>query len=556
MRERVIDLASPADFPSSNNHTRAEVNRALAHFIDPENSRMRFSNFMENMMEMMVGDELEDDLDVSQVQMLEKIRDMVGYLDSARRFNNRYIGHMLSESCVPALLGSIAALRLGGNTVAREVSFRESNLEHAAMTGLMEIVGYEPGKASGTFTSGGTMANVTALAVARKRIEADHKLYGESFNKRLCVLSIPQAHYSVRKAVDLLSGPNLEVDPAQISEALGNDWCGPLSEKDQAKIKFLRDVEFVSVRTKGLKMDPESLEETIREIEEKGERQIMAVVAVPGETETGLVDPLDEILEITRRHGIFSIADGAYGAPFRLSKYAGGLFASLGGFDAVVVDPHKALYTPYANGAVLFRDAWDHLLLVKDVRAEYVGFQEDLVEMLRELRTGEGSLGQKRIEGSMGPGPILATLAVLDTLGTEGLAVVYDMNIERTRFLYQRVRASEWLVPMHKPDLNLLCFALSDQAEELLGITNNKARKEYINQLRTDLDDQIQGEGGFFFSATDLPLDGMDDEGKPLSRFVFRSCIMHPRTTDKIVSDAVAALEKLIQERIYGPRRE
>lgn len=498
-------------------HSKEQIERTLAHFIDPTNPSMGFERFSQSLLRTAITNG-----DADSQLLYEEMLGIVHELNSARLFNDTYIGHMLSEASIPGMVGYMMALRLGGNTVAREVSLRESALEPEAIGYLLDMVGYNPEIASGTFTSGGTMANFTALAVARKTHQYNTEMSRASLKLPLHVLTIPQAHYSIPKSIDLLAGPD-------------------------------RDIVVTHVPTCGMKMSPKALEQKILEIRDKGET-VMAVVAIAGETETGLVDPLDEIAEIAQSYGVFSIADGAYGAPYRLSKASGRLYDALPQFNAISLDPHKALYTPYSNGAVLFKNAEQHVLLGMGVKAPYIGFDEDAEKMLANFLSGEGNHGQKRVEGSMGAGPIISTVAVMRTLGKEGLSTVYDITIERARHLYEKVLDSKWLAPMHQPDLNLLCFTLSPEAEQLLGITNNKVRKTLIEQIRHDLDNQIVGEGGHFFSSTDLPLDEIDTEGQQVTHYVWRACIMHPRTTNQIIDDAVFALETMIEARIgYYP---
>lgn len=228
---------------------------------------------------------------------------------------------------------------------------------------------------------------------------------------------------------------------------------------------------------------------------------------------------------------------------------------------AVTIDPHKALYTPYNNGVVLFKNAEDHARLNLGVEAAYVGFERvdreaDYLKFQRNLETltaklrgeQEGNLGEKRIEGSMSAGPILSTLAVLRTLGKEGLGVIYDLTLDRTTHLYNRISQSKYLSPRHEPELNMLCFRLTSETVAKLGIEKSEARQNFINSTREELDNGIKGEGGYFFSATDLP----DDEGN--REWVYRSCIMHPRTTNSTIDNAVAGLEAIIEQRLSRNR--
>lgn len=518
-----------AEFSQTSEHSQEQIERALSAFIDPANPRMSLDNFFNRLTRVAVGTGekwTEEDRNVAR-----ELRGVLAEVRDARLFNDRYIGHLLSEASIPGMLGYMLAMRIGSNTVAEEVSIQETKREPEAIAALMEIVGYDPKVGSGTFTSGGSMANMTALAVARElmqeRIGTKRRIKEE-----IKVLTSPFAHYSVSKVCNLLGGPG-------------------------------KQISVQGVETENLRIKPEALENDIAEAERRG-IPIMAVVAIAGETETGLVDPLNDIADITEAHGVNLIVDGAYGAPYRLSR-RGDLFRGMERAMAVTIDPHKALYTPYNNGAVLFKNAEDHARLNLGVKAPYIGFEavdeeedplefqqnlDELVASLRGERLGERnrSLGEKRIEGSMSAGPILSTLAVWRTLGRDGLATIYDLTLDRTLHLHDRINQSSYLEPKHEPEINLLCFALTQETKTQLGIEDKETLRGFINDTREELDNGIRGEGGYFFSATELP----DDNGN--TEWVYRACIMHPRTTDTIVDDAVSGLETIINQRIIGNR--
>lgn len=517
-----------AEFSQTSEHSPQEIAQALSAFIDPNSPRMSINAFFTRLTRMAVGDgsgrmTRDDRLLMQGLQsVLEDVRD-------ARVFNATYLGHLLSESSIPGMLGYMLAMRIGSNTVAEEVSIQETKLEPEAIGALMEIVGYDPEVGSGTFTSGGSMANMTALAVARELIQESIEEAGGTPGT-MRVLTSPFAHYSIAKMCNLLGGSG-------------------------------RQIQVQSVTSRNLRMNPDDLQQKITEAESRG-IPVMAVVAIAGETETGLVDPLNDIADITEAHGVNLIVDGAYGAPYRLSRN-GELFSGMERAMAVVIDPHKALYTPYNNGAVLFRNAEDHARLNLGVQATYLGFQavdrrseefqqnlEALIARLRYQQPGEqiGNLGEKRIEGSMSAGPILSTVAVWRTLGREGLSTIYDLTLDRTLHLYDRINQSRYLFPRHEPDLNMLCFTLTEESQVQLGIEDNEALGEFIDSTREELDKGIRGEGGYFFSSTDLP----DDNGN--KRWVYRACIMHPRTTDSIIDDAISGLETIIENRIAENR--
>ncbi len=490
-----------------------ERERVLNYFIDPKNGQMQYRDFAEKTASMFIGSNPTEE----QLKMEQKMLGVFGEIQEARHFNATYLGHMLSESCIPAMWAQMLATRLGSNTVAREVSEMESRLEPEAMRGLMKTIGYDEKEASGTFTSGGSMAVFTAIDVAVKRVKRQFEASGKQIDKPLVFLYNPFAHYSFHKAIDALSGPN-------------------------------RMIEKVEVRTNGFKMDVADLQEKIEKYTSEG-KIIAGIYAIAGETETGLVDPLTEIAACAEPYGIFKIADAAYGGPYRLSR-KGNLFKSLNQFDATILDPHKTFYIPYSfSGAVLFRDKKDHVLLNLGVKASYVKFEDKEDALLRNLayENPKFSLGEKRFEGSATAGSILATVAVLRTLGLEGLGTVYNITLDRIEHLNEILKKSKILVPVHEPDINLLCFRIRPELETKYGV-NAKKRKEIVEATRIALDNGVTGESGYFFSSTDFSLP--NHEGTAESTDVWRACLMNPRTTNETLDKAVAALEQLVLEKL------
>jgi len=86
-------------------------------------------------------------------------------------FSPRYLGHMVSDVSVPALLGHMAMLFENANLASREAAIVASSLETEAINLLAAMVGYDPKPARGHFTSGGTLANFEAVWRARYRLD-------------------------------------------------------------------------------------------------------------------------------------------------------------------------------------------------------------------------------------------------------------------------------------------------------------------------------------------------------------------------------------------------
>ena len=474
---------------------QVDLHAAQAAFFNPDNAHTSFTAFYQALISMV---ETEAKLISSVNPEIIKALDYVFQnLDPAQKFDEKYLGHMLTESSIPALFAYFMAMRIGSNTVAEEVSSRETQLEPEAIRWMIDLIGYDPEKASGTFTSGGSLANTTALWVARELASERN----QNSRTKFVVLVNPFVHYSIDKSIRIL--------------------CGPYKDS----------VQLVRLPSKNLAIDPAALVAAIAEVKAQG-KEVMAVVAIAGETETGLIDDFNAIADITEENGIYLHADAAYGLPYKMSSRAH-LFAGIERANSVTIDPHKALNIPYSAGAVVFRSSQEHSRVQFNAEdAEYV------------FKEGKASLGQKRIEGSMGAGPILATVAAIRALSTEQWKALLDHSLVNIESLYDRLLVSPVLMPVHEPELNILCFTLRPEFCQAHGIVRNNELKKLINQTAASL----WTETGYFFSTTNLPVDSSISclETKSNHQYVYRAVPMHPRTEQEHLDEAIGMLEQRI----------
>ncbi|HKP03648.1 MAG TPA: aminotransferase class I/II-fold pyridoxal phosphate-dependent enzyme [Chthoniobacterales bacterium] len=188
-----------------------------------------------------------------------------------------------------------------------------------------------PDSAGGLFTSGGSVANLTALHTARR-----HKL-GDQIQGATIYFS-DQTHYSVERALRVIG-----FAPEQIRKIPSND-------------RF--------------QLPPESLREAIRSDRNAGRRPF-CVVANAGTTNTGAVDPLSDLAELCQKENLWLHADGAYGAATVLCERGREKLGGLDRVDSLSLDPHKWLFQPFECGCVLVREA-AHLKAAFQLMPEYM----------------------------------------------------------------------------------------------------------------------------------------------------------------------------------------
>lgn len=200
------------------------------------------------------------------------------------------------------------------------VSGRSADLiEKQALQWISEFIGYK--SRGGAFTSGGMVSNLTALTAAREYALPDIRKTG--INKPLALYCSDEAHYSVRRAAEVLGiGANnvrsLEIDHHRrlcsdaVKQAITND-------KRHGIIP-------------------------------------VAVIATAGTTLTGAIDPINELADICHEHKVWLHVDGAYGLPAASLPELQGAFKGLDQAHSVTIDAHKWLYLPKACGVVLVKD--------------------------------------------------------------------------------------------------------------------------------------------------------------------------------------------------------
>src|SRR6185295_2834192 len=216
-----------------------------------------------------------------------------------------------------------------------------AQLEADALAWLAEIAGF-PKAARGFFTSGGSLANWSALVVARRERLPENFLSGT-------IYASDQVHHSMVKAALLAGFP-----PDRVREIPTDDLY---------------------------RMQPERVAERIAADRAAGLTPFL-IVASAGTTNTGAVDPLEAIADLAEREKLWLHIDGAYGACFLLTEAGRKAFRGLERADSLSIDPHKGLFLPYGIGALLVRDG-EALRRAHAVGADYMPYLQsdpDLVD--------------------------------------------------------------------------------------------------------------------------------------------------------------------------------
>ncbi len=237
--------------------------------------------------------------------------------------NSTVISHPKSYSFVPGPSNFISTMAdslatgfniFSGGWVASPAA---AELEIVTMNWLLKMFSFPLEKGGGIFTSGGSMANLTAIATAR-RIKC-----GDDFSKAVIYLS-DQAHSSNIKAIRVLG-----------------------FKKEQIRI-LPTDIEF--------RISINKLKNAVAKDRLEG-LQPFCFIASAGTTNTGTVDPLHDIADICEEENLWFHIDGAYGGAAILSKKGAKALRGIDRADSLTVDPHKWFFQPYEIGCLLVKDA-------------------------------------------------------------------------------------------------------------------------------------------------------------------------------------------------------
>ncbi|HHF3004425.1 TPA: pyridoxal-dependent aspartate 1-decarboxylase PanP [Vibrio diabolicus] len=425
-----------------------------------------------------------------------------------------FIGHM--TSALPYFLMPLSKIMiaLNQNLVKIETSKAFTPLERQVLGMLHRLIYgqsdtfydqwmHSANHSLGAFCSGGTIANITALWVARnKALRANGSFKGvekEGLFKAmkhygydgLAVLVSERGHYSLKKAADVLG--------------LGQE--GLVAVKTDANNRIIVD----------------DLKAKIVELEKQNIKPI-AVIGVAGTTETGNVDPLPEIAEVCQAHGCHFHVDAAWGGATLMSNHHRHLLNGVEMADSATIDAHKQLYIPMGAGMVLFKDP-DAMKSIEH-HAQYI------------LRKGSKDLGSHTLEGSRS-GMAMLVYAAMHIISRPGYELLIDQSIEKARYFADLIKQQDDFELVSEPELCLLTYRyLPPFIREALAKAEG-SQKEQLNELINELTQFIQKRqretGKSFVSRTRLN----PDQWQRMNTIVFRVVLANPLTTKEILSSVL-----------------
>ena len=438
-----------------------------------------------------------------------------------------FIGHM--TSAIPFFMVHLKTIvtALNQNVVKLETSKIVSVIEKQVIAKIHRMI-YNQDDAFyqthvqntdttlGVFVEGGTTANLSALWAARNAVFAPKTGFAgiesegiaaafRAYDVDRCVVLVSRlGHYSLRKAAGILGIGNQNV--------------------------------IVLDTDKNNRVDITKLKQIISRIgKENPKTCILAIVGIAGATETGTIDPLEEMAEICAEHHIHFHVDAAWGGPTLFSKQYKHLLNGIHLADSVTIDGHKQFYMPMSCGMLYLKDPKK-----LDVIAYYAHYVN---------RWGSVDLGIKTLPGSREANSLILDCA-LKIMGANGYALLIDHGIETAAAFAREINKRDSFQLMTPPTLNILTYRLCPAAIQNKLNTADKTQRQGICEKLNVINQRLQRiqreAGSSFVSRTTLLRDNNPDD----SIVVLRTVIMNPMTTIAILNEILDEQEEIFETQL------
>ncbi|MEZ4415325.1 MAG: aminotransferase class I/II-fold pyridoxal phosphate-dependent enzyme [Gemmatimonadota bacterium] len=315
-----------------------------------------------------------------------------------------------------------------------------TRIENRLIRWMCDLVGYS-GEAWGDLTSGGSIANLSAVVAAREAAA----LRGADL-ERAVIYRTTQTHHCVEKALRIAG---LGQAPRR-SVPLDQRW----------------------------RMDVRALTRMIHEDRARGLRPFL-VVASAGTTDTGAIDPLADLATLAEREALWLHVDAAYGGFFLLVDGLRERFAGLERADSIVLDPHKGLFLPYGSGALVVRQG----RTLREAFAYEAAYMRDAEEAEAEPSPAQYSPELTR------PFRGLRMWLPLQVFGLAPFRAALAEKLALARYFHDRVQEIPGIEVAGPPALSVCCFRHAPE-----GGDADEATRRLTRALHAD--------GRVFFSST------------------------------------------------------
>jgi len=394
----------------------------------------------------------------------------------------RYIGHQVPASTPLAALFDAVGSVTNQVMAIYEMGPWATAVDCAVVNALCTKIGWQPDTAGGLLTSGGSLANLTALLTARN--VSIPGCWESGVPKDTVLITHPDAHYSISR-----SGGILGLGTRQVVRA-------PLTEQRR--------------------IAPDRLDQQLASLKRE-QRRIMAVVACACATPIGAFDDINAIADVCEKHQVWLHTDAAHGGATLMSSTHRHKLDGIQRADSVVWDAHKMLFVPALCAAVLYRRR-EH---------RFETFRQDAPYLFDPSEPGlaEYDSGVSTVEctkRALGFG----LWGIWSLFGEQFFEQIVDRTFERGRELWELLDEADDFETLHQPECNIVAF-------RHIPARLVSAPDEVLDRFQFDLRTRLIQSGDFYIVQAELN-----------GRSVLRACVMNPLTSKSDLQELLSALRK------------
>lgn len=355
-----------------------------------------------------------------------------------------YMGHQVNPPVPIAALAGMLTEMLNNGMAVYEMGLVSNPLERIISELLARKIGFS-NEASGLLTSGGTLANLTALLAARA---AKTDVWDEGNTEKLAVMVSEEAHYCIDRAARIMGMGNAGIIKVPVNEQL------------QIRTDLLETC-YQQARDKGL--------------------HVIALVGSACSTSTGSYDDLEALAAFAQKHKLWFHVDGAHGGAVVFSEKYSFLVKGINQADSVIVDWHKMLMTPALATSVIFRRNDDAFRTFQQ-KAQYLWANQHSKDW---FNSGKRTFECTKLMMSVKIYAILKAHG--EQIFSENVTYLYDLG--KTFATLIKTRPNFELAI--EPESNIVCFRLEN-------------RGMAINELNAHIRKKLLEEGKFYIVQTTL----------------------------------------------------
>ena len=357
-----------------------------------------------------------------------------------RTWSTKYMPHLHSPALTETICSELIISCFNDSMDSWDQGPAATELEESMVRGLCDMFGLKNKDATGSFTSGGSQSNISAIIAARdwycqKKFGWDVKMNGlpPEF-KKLRLYTSEISHFSMDKA----------------SHILGMGYAA---------------VRKIPVDSK-CRVDVPAFERMVEEDVKAGLYPFCAVATL-GTTDFGSIDDAAGMRKVCDKYGMHLHGDAAYGSGLIMSKTYRHKLSATAVCDSVTVDFHKMFLLPISCSAILMKEG--ERLNCFELHADYLNREEDEEDGYINL-VGKSMQTTRRFDA-------LKVFMAFQTRGVDGFGQIIDKAVGNASYLYSIISKDPAFIAPVEPELSSVVFALKDGDE-----VNKKVRRQLLSE--------------------------------------------------------------------------